>query len=111
MLVPFHWGKRKTQTAKSIPVEASTNGYCHEMGFEQCRQWPLRNIKLNRGMFSNQDSGCPQEAQCEDGSTTLSPLFQRRRHTFKKLPIQTPTKEARKRMGMVVGGMCRTSFH
>ena len=110
-LVPFHWGKRKTQIAKSIPVEASTRGYCHEMGFEQCRQRPLKNIKLNKGTFSNQDNECPQEVQWDDGYITLSPFFQRRRHTFKKLPIQTPTKEAKKRMGMVVGGMCLTSFH
>jgi len=60
-------------------------------------------------MFSNQGKLCPQEGQWEAGNTILSPLFQRRIQTFKKLPIQTPHKKKRGALKSV-GGMEVTSL-
>ena len=58
-----------TQATNSSEVSNSTSGYWNEIGALQLRHLPPRASQLSSGMFSYQDSWCPQCGQCERSTT------------------------------------------
>ncbi len=69
----------------------STAGYMCEILAEQVLQCPLRNKKLNSGIFSHHLSRLAQERQCDGGQATDSPAGILMMHTFAKLPSISPS--------------------
>ena len=61
--------KRHTQARNSSIVSSSTAGYWIEIGALQLRHLPRSATQLKTGMFSYQDSWCPQCGQCERSTT------------------------------------------
>jgi len=84
------------ETPKNKPVTNSIKGYCQEITSLQKRQQPFKNKKLKIGILSNQRISFLHLGQKEGGVKTWPPFFQRKRHTFKKLPIHRPQKIEKK---------------